>query len=628
MFTDIVGYTSLTQRDEAGAIELLSEHNRLLRPIFHTFGGREVKTMGDAFLVEFPSALNAVRCAARIQESLHDRNSGLPSASRIELRIGIHLGEVIIEGQDILGDAVNVSSRLRPLAGPGEVCVSGQVYEQVSRKVDIPFVKLPRPVLKNVEAPVDVYRLVLKWERDVPQGRNEMDRHRIGVLPLRSMSADPNDEYFAEGMTEELISSISRVPGLSVISRTSMMGYKNKDKAAGEIGRELRAGTLVEGSVRKAGNRVRITVQLIEAESDGHLWAENYDRNLEDIFAVQSEIAEKVASSLQIRLLAEDRNRIEKQGTKSAKAFTLYLKGRVHVVRWDKNSLFAAIKYFEEAIAEDPDYAAAYASLAGAYRKLGFTEIIPTREAYENGERYARRALELDESLPEAHLAVALTGLYDLAKRIRALKRAIELDPNLTLAHIALASSYAFTRQWEECLTEVGLALELDPVSVETLGSAGTWYMYAKQYDKAERYLRDALEVDPGNTFALNNLGLVHIQQGKLQEGLDEVRKVSGTYGAGYQSDLGYALVRAGRVEEARQILNELLQSRAGGGHTPSTAIAGIYASLGEKDKALEWLEKLYEEKSGYLEAVNADFVFDGLRKEPRFQDLMKKMGI
>jgi len=457
--------------------------------------------------------------------------------------------------------------------------------------------------------------------------QSTLNRGRVAVLPLRNMSPDPNDEYFADGMTEELISAISRISELRVVSRTSVMGYKGKDKKASEIARELNVGTLLEGSVRKAADRVRITVQLIDAGSDTHLWVENYDRTLEDIFADQSEVAEKVASSLHFKLTDNDKKRIEKGGTSSTEAYTLYLKGRLKVDRWDRSSLLAALDYFEKALCNDPNYAAAYSGLAEAYSLLGFLDIIERKEAYQKTEQNARRALELDDSLAEAHVALSLTLQYnyDFIGRERELKKAIQLNPNLPSAHIELAWYYSFLLRTEESLREVETALELDPLSVKTSGQAGTLYLYARQYEKAVKHLKDALELDPNYLFALDNLGLAYVQIGRIEEGLAIVKRAIETSGTPeWYGDLAWAYVKAQRTEEARKLLTELNTQEK----KPATAIAGVYAAIGEKEKAMEWLEKAYDQGSGYLVSVSTDFIYDNVRDEPRYQALIEKMGL
>lgn len=447
------------------------------------------------------------------------------------------------------------------------------------------------------------------------------------MLPLQNLSPDPSDEYFADGMTEELISTISKIQELNVISRTSVMGYKKKDKKALEIARELNVGTLLEGSVRKAGSRVRIAVQLIDADSDKHLWAENYDRNLEDIFAVQSEVAEKVASSLRLKLAEDGRRRIEKGGTSSMEAYTLYLKGRSTMSRWDPESLSAAIDCFEQALRHDAKYAAAYSWLGFAHSFLRFFDIVERKESDQKIEQYAKKALELDDSLAEAHVALSLSlqNRYDFIGRERELKRAIQFNPNLAAAHIELAWCYQYFRRWEDSQQEVEKGLELDPLSAAVLGAAGTLCMYAGQYEKAVKHLKGAVELDPNNSWSLGNLGLTYIQMGRVGEGLAMVKRtVEMSHVPASYADLAWAYAKAQKPEEARKLLDELNAQEK----KSPTSIAGVYAVLGEKEKALDWLEKAYDQGSGFLVTVNSDFVFENLWDEPRFQALVEKMGL
>lgn len=354
MFTDMVGYTALGQRDESVSLALLKEQRKLVRSILNRHNGREVKTMGDAFLIEFPSALEAVRCAYDIQRAIREYNISLPEERRVHLRVGIHLGDVVELVGDISGDAVNVASRIESLAEDGGVCLTRQVYDHVHNKFELPLLTLGLKSLKNVSSPVEVYRIEMPWELQKTAQRAELDRKRIAVMPFANISPDPDDEYFADGLTEEMIARLSRLSGLDVIARTSIMNYKKREKNAAEIGRELSAGTLLEGSVRKAGNKIRVTVQLINSNSEGHLWAENYDRNLDDIFAVQSDIAEQVAHALEVQLLPRVRSDIEKRPTVSVDAYTLYLKGRHIWFEWTPSAFKKALKYFERAIQLDP----------------------------------------------------------------------------------------------------------------------------------------------------------------------------------------------------------------------------------------------------------------------------------
>ncbi|MCI4352342.1 MAG: adenylate/guanylate cyclase domain-containing protein [Thermoplasmata archaeon] len=306
MFTDIVGFTAITQRDEVVAVRLLEEHRSLLRPLFALHGGRVIKTMGDGFLVEFPSALESVLCAQKIQAMLGLRSSSIEPQERIALRIGIHVGEIIDQGDDIVGDAVNVASRFEPLAEPGGICVSEQVLDQIRNKLPVSWQDLVTPSLKNAEFPIRAYHLhALAEGATFPSSPRDTGSYvRLAVLPFASLSSDPDDEFFADGLTEELISLLSRGTVLRVVARTSVMQYKGVRKGIREIGRELSVGSILEGSVRRSANTIRIAVQLIDARTEDHLWVSRFDRELTDIFATQDEIAQSVSKVLQGKLVA------------------------------------------------------------------------------------------------------------------------------------------------------------------------------------------------------------------------------------------------------------------------------------------------------------------------------------
>ena len=405
MFTDIVGYTALTQEDESSTMQMLEDHRRLLRPYFTSHGGREVKTIGDAFLVEFGSALDAVLCAIAIQNMMHDRK--VARGGMLSLRIGVHVGDVIESGNDILGDAVNIASRIQPLAEPGGVCISGPVYEQVKNKLQYSLDKITTPHLKNVREPVDVYKVALPWEQRHETETPVLDPKRVAVLPFTNMSPDPGEGYFADGMTEELITSLSGVRQLTVIARTSVMKYKGSQKGASEVGKELNAGTLIEGSVRKAGSKVRITAQLIDAATEGHLWAQNYDKNLDDVFAVQSEIAEKVAGELRTRLVDSEKRTLEKKPTENTEAYSNFLRGRELFREETEASLRQALGLFEKAIELDPRFARAYVGVAECHEWLANYGYEPIDVSLSIVKTSLERAIDLDPNLPEAHASLS-----------------------------------------------------------------------------------------------------------------------------------------------------------------------------------------------------------------------------
>ena len=639
MFTDIVGFTALNQSNENQALEVLEKHNQFLRTIFPKYEGREVKAIGDSFLVEFDSALDATFCAIEIQKFLHDYSISSSDHWKIKLRIGIHVGDVVHKGKDILGDAVNIASRIEPLADPEGICISQQVFDQVHNKIDYPLVELEAPVLKNVVFPTSVFSVILPWEKpkDTYQhgrakSRLELDVHRIAVLPFSNMSPDPNDEYFSDGMTEEVISAISKVPDLSVISRTSVMPFKTQTKDVSEISTKLNVGTLLEGSVRKAGNRVRIAVQLIDANSDKHLWAENYDRTFEDIFEIQSDIAQRIAKALKIHLWKVHKVRIERAPTQNARAYDLYLKGLSQMHLGTEEEYMAAISYFERAIEYDSKYASAYVQIAFAYNFLGFFEMMPMKQALAKAERMTRKALKIDGSLAEAHLsmAVVLRNKWSFPGAVEEAYRALELNPNLAEAHNFLAYTYQWSWQSDKALVEMGTALELDPQSVAIMQFAGSLHLYDGQLDKAIEFYKKVLEREPTAEHSQGNLGLCYVKKGMYDEGIAQIKKsieMSKSFKPPGQSDLVYALAKAGRVEEAQKVIRGLTKFYEDH-QTGAVSLASAYASVGEKEKALEWLETAYKENSAYLLGISVDFGFEDMHSDPRFLSFLKKMKL
>ena len=630
MFTDMVGYTALGQKNESLSIALVEEQRRLIRPVLGKHGGREIKTIGDAFLVEFPNAIDAVRCAYDIQREIREFNMSLALEKRIHLRIGIHVGEVVEDKGDISGDAVNVASRVEAIAEDGGVSLSRQVYDQVHNKLEFQFDGLGPKNLKNVSAPLEMFKMVMPWEGERGSSPIQLDKKRVAVLPFANMSPDPADVYFADGMTEELITSLSGVNGLSVIARTSVMKYKDGSKGASEVAKELKVGTLVEGSVRKAGDRLRITVQMIDGQTESHSWARNYDKRLDDIFAIQSDVAKQVAEVLQVKLLSADKKKLETVPTSNIEAYTLYLKGVYHLNRsWGgEQPLKTALLHFEEAIANDPMFAGAYAQLAYTYDTLGWFGIMSPRVAGEKAKGYVEKALALDDSLADAHQVmgrVCRNYLWDFPKAEREFSRAIELSPSHADAMGNRAMLKTFNRQFDEAAEEIKRAVELDPVSGRGAGYAGTVYLYGGRYDEAIEQFTRYLENDPGSTYAMGNIGLAHIQKGMVELGLKEVVESSRRQGASL-SDLSYAYAKGGKLEELRGLLKQMLEEVAGNDGL-TTAVACAYANLGEVDAAIKWLEKAYEGRVGYLVAANNDFAFDAIRADPRFQSLMRKLG-
>lgn len=631
MFTDLVGYTSLSQKNEALALQLLEEHRKLLRPFFVKHSGREVKTMGDAFLVEFASALDGVKCALEIQQALHQLNSGRPPEGQIPLRIGIHLGDVIHEESDVYGDAVNIASRIEPLAEPGGICVTEQVFAQVKNKVGASFEGLGQRQLKNVESPVEVYRMEMAWEKadEPPQGN---EKYGIAVLPFVNISPDKADEYISDGLTEELISTISNISELNVISRTSVMGYRGTSKKVRDIGRELLVGSVLEGSVRKAGNRIRITVQLIDVKNDRHVWAQSYDRVMDDVFAVQSDVAKQVADVLRVKILPAEEKQLEKKPTSNTEAFTLYLRGRQSWNARSKESLLKAIEYFKAAVELDPGYALAYSGMADCYTVLGDHGYLPYDEAFVKSKEFALKAVRCDDSSAEAHtsLANALDACdRDWAGSEREYLRAVELNSNYATAHQWYSIGLNRRGRKAEALREALRAEKLDPLSPQIGSYVGLVYTDLGEFAKAEEQFRKVMGHYPSFANAYLHMARMCMYAKRYDEAVEWLGKDQALTGRDLSVKLWVGSIRAlqGRKEEALNILAEVEVARKGEFLWAGPKIL-ILMNVGEKEKAIELIQKEYEGKADWIPEIANDPLYAAVRSDPRIVAILAELGL
>ncbi len=629
MFSDIVGYTSMTQSNEALALALLEEHRALLRPIFAARAGAEIKTMGDAFLVEFKSALDAVNCAIDMQHALAKRNSENTTVKRVEIRVGVHVGDVIQIGDDVYGDTVNLASRIEKLAEPGGIAVSAQVYDQIRNKIDFPIEMMGEYRLRNVEAPAAVYKVSPVWG-GVMTEKAPPGTPRLAVMPLQNIGADLEDEYLAEGLAEEMISVLSGLPRLKVIARTSVMRYKGTTKTVSEIGKELNVGTVLEGSIRRSTNRLRVTMKLIDTENEECLWTENYDRGLEDVLAVQEDIAHRVAEALRAQSGGEKTK--PRRITDDSEAFLLYLKGRYRLTRHTETEVKGATALFEQAVQRDPQFASAYAMLAQCYLFQGFFGLLPPGEGFAKARPFLNRALEIDSDLDIAHMLMGRLLMdqdWDWSGAEAEFRRAIELSPNSAEAHYRYALLLNDLGRTDQAVAEVLAAEELDPLSVAVSQVAGTVMYYVGRNWEAIERLERALEIDPHAALPRVNLGLARFQEGMVEEGIRDVKSVvdKDPRNAMFRADLCYLYSRAGRIEDARRLLVHTVEA-AKSEHVPPVAIAGMCSSVGETDMALEWLEKGFAEHSPYLSSLKIERWFDGMRSDPRFKSLMGRMGL
>jgi len=632
MFTDIVGYTALGQRNESLSLALLKEHRKLLRPIFQRHNGKEVKTIGDAFLVVFASALDAVRCAYDVQRASREFNISLPDERRVKLRVGVHLGDVVESEGDVLGDAVNVASRIQAIAEEGGVCITQQVYDHVHNKLDVALVSKGKMSLKNVSEPVEVYSMVMPWGEEKAVSLTQRDKNKIAVLPLVNMTNDPNEEYFADGMTEEMISTLSNIGGLAVISRTSAMQYKGAKKSLVDIGRELGAGTLLEGSVRKAGNRVRITVQLLDASEDKHLWAQSYDRELQDIFAVQSDVATNVADALRVKLLDREAVQIKKKHTENIEAYTLYLKGRFLWNKRDKEGVLEALKLFQEAFEVDPDYARAYAGLADAYHIAAVQfDFMDRADGLAKAKEAAMKALELDDTLAEAHASLGLNLFDDLRyeEALREFRRAIELNPSYATAHHWYSLCLAETGRTKEAMEEIEKARELDPLSPMITLNVGLMNILNGRLDEAIAIYDKLIENEP--TFAASYWFRAQCfafrgMKERAYADLESWHRLTRDEDE-YKVNLAFLYGWFGEREKALPMIEELIK-KIGKSSVWEGDIADCYAVLGDRDEFFDWIDKAIPTKRISAAVLRSSPLCDKVKEDPRFPEIFKKLGL
>jgi len=625
MFTDIVGFTKLAQENESAALELLEVQRASLRPVFARHGGREVKTIGDAFLVEFESALEATLCAVEVQNTIH--RMALEKGQDLKLRIGVHLGDVIHKENDILGDAVNVASRIEPLAEPGGVCISEQVYYHIKNKVDFALVSLGRRELKNVGDPVEVFKVVLPWmSRADPEGT--LDRRRIAVLPFSNISPDKNDEYFAEGMTEELTNTISHNVQLKVIARTSAGRYKGTSKSISEIAREIGVGSILEGSVRKAGNKIRVTAQLIDAQTENHLWSDNYDRELDDIFTIQTEIAKNVSQALAAKLIQPETKAEEKKAPMSSKAYVRYLRGRTLLTGRTKEGMLEAKKLFEDAISEDPNYAEAYVGLADVCHLLSNYEYFPRSQMRPIGEKALEKALSLNDGLADAHnsLAEYLAEDYKFEESVKEFEKAILLNPNYALAHHWYGIILLEMGKEDEGDEQEAIAAELDPLSPALAGNIAYACMRRGDSEGAIKNLEKLKELDPGNKFHDFFQAIMSEYQGDFESAVRKTEAAlrSNPENYGMLSSLAFYYGRLGNPEKAMEIihtLEKLPEDSLG----KANKIGIAYGGIPDLDAMFNYLDSAFEERSILWRVLRYSNFDESVRKDPRYAQLFQR---
>ena len=607
---DVVGYSRMMGANEAGTLEALkAARAEIVDSRIATHQGRLVKLTGDGMLVEFPSVVNAVACAAEVQRAMRDRNAAVPKARRIEFRIGVSLGDVMVEGDDIYGDGVNIAVRLERFSKPGGIAISQTVRDHVGNRLDLAFEDCGEQKLKNIEKPVRVYSISLGTTlagttTGAAMKREERPQERrpsVAVLPFTNMSGDPEQEYFSDGITEDIITDLSKISGLFVVARNTAFTYKDKPRTVQQVGQELGVQFLLEGSVRKAGSRVRVTGQLVSTEEGDHIWAERFDRDLTDIFAIQDEITHAIVEQLKVKLLPQERNSIEQTPTDNVEAYTYYLRGRQFLHRHSKSYYHLARRMFAKAIELDPRYARAYAGIADcdSFLLLHYHVDVPIGRILANTDK----ALALDNRLAEAHAS-------------RGLALSIE-------------------KRFEESVTEFEQATALDRNSFEA------HYLYARasfahgNFERAATLFERAAEINPDDYQSLilliqtyRSLGRDEEKDSAARRGIERAeREVILHPEDPRPAYLGIAaLIEMGENDRAREWIARALVI---GSEDPLTQynVACGYTKLGETEQALDLLERMLPNVGEEIRMwIKHDSDFAGLHDQPRFQKLLKSI--
>lgn len=632
MFSDMSGYTALMQQNEQSAKYKRRRLKEVLETSVSAYNGKILQYYGDGALSIFNSAVDGVNCAVKIQQILQQE-------PKVDLRIGIHTGDISIEDEAIYGDGVNLASRIESLAVPGSIFISEKVFDEIKNQENITTREMGYFEFKNVTRSVRIFALDNKGlvvpARDALKGKTKQPTNRLAVLPFVNMSADPENEYFSDGITEELLNAFTKVDGLQVTSRTSAFAFKGKNTDIREIGIQLNVDRILEGSVRKSGNRVRITAQLINAADGYHIWSENYDRDLTDIFEVQDEISSIITNKCRENLTArEQEETLVKVPTKNIDAYTLFLKGLHFHNKITPNDAKKAIEYFEKAIALEPDYAYAYAMAAADYAFLGATGQMQPNNAFEIVHRYSDKALQLDSSLSAGYVAKGSAYLlYDWQwkQAYDSLLKAIELNPATTGAYQLLSFYYILTGRKNDAVDIMERAMQVDPLSPIVNQYLAEAYFNAGRTDDALKQVESLLDIHPKMRIALQLKGWCTGIKGdwKKAAAIFQVIHELVKHPLKGLTPLGCAYAKLGEAEKALECIHKIEQWQVEEpGVVLDADLAMIWWSLGEKDKAFHHLFQCVEKRMGPVAMIIDHPLFKEMANDPRYFLLKEKLNL
>jgi len=625
----MAGYTALMQENEQLAKAKQKHLKDVLERTVKNYNGKILQYYGDGSLSIFSSAIDGVNSAIEIQKQLQQE-------PKVDLRIGLHTGDISIEDETIYGDGVNLASRIESLAVPGSIFISEKVADEVKNQNDISLRELGYFELKNVKLPVRIFAVsnagLIVPSREELKGKTKPPANRLAVLPFVNLSGDPENEYFSDGITEELLNSLTKVEGLQVTSRTSAFAFKGKLDDIREIAVKLNVDKILEGSVRKASNRVRITAQLINAADGYNVWSENYDRDLTDIFQVQDEISNIIANRLRENLsLASQKEHLVKASTKNINAYTLYLKGLHYWNKLTPADTYKAIECFEQAIDLEPNYAQAYAMAAIAYSYLGATGQLKPAKAFGLANQYSDKALQMDNTIAESHIAKARIYLFYEKKweaAYEVLQKALQLNPAAIDSYRLLGYYYIVVGKKDEAVKILEKALELDPLSTVVNNYLGEAYTMAWRFDDAYRIAEKQLEINPIMRVAIEAKGWCVGMKGDWLKALGffkEVHRLANHPLKGI-APMGYAYGKLGEKENAMEIISRLEQRQK---EEPDTAMDGdllmVWWALGNKERTFQYLSNCINKDLNSIYYYLEYPMMIGIKEDPRIMELLQR---
>jgi TolB-like protein/Tfp pilus assembly protein PilF len=638
MFTDIEGYTAMMQRDEEAAIRLRDRHRGVLETEHGKFHGTVVQYYGDGTLSIFPSAVQAVECAITMQQAFNE-------SPEVPVRMGLHIGDIMIKDGSVFGDGVNLASRIESLGVAGCVLISDKVNDELRNHPSLKTRSVGTFQFKNIERQVEVFALdhiaLVKPERHSLNGKTSEKKTQnspetgspksIAVLPFVNMSNDPEQEYFSDGIAEEILNSLSHLTDLKVAGRTSSFQFKGKNFDLRELGRILGVNTVLEGSVRKQRNHLRITVQLVNVADGFHMWGEKYDCELDDIFVIQDEVALSVTLNLKIRLLEGEKANITRQPTVSKEAYDLYLKGRFY---WNRrgSSLRQALEYFLQAVALDPEFSLAHAALADTYALFGFYSLMPPHEVIPKARLAAEEAIRLNAGRVAPYSVLAyIATFYDWnwhdAKQ--QFEKAISINPDYAASHYWYANYLCWSEMdYAHAIKEAQTAVELEPLNSHAHNTLASAYVCSGRYEEACHASQTAVELDANSFLSHCGLCMALHGLGKLEDALDAIRNAVRVSGRHQYALLMSAWLHAvgGEVLVAGSILDELmLRSETEYISGLSVAVAAYYS--GDQHLAFRSMDRAFEERASLLTAISGYPFLEFIRTEARFRPFLERMA-